>query len=146
MAVLHSKVNFRDLVFVSEVYREDGTLIWKKSRDENKWLWVVTAVEFSDGDCIEEMYSLHRVELKETNWETRRRFVPEEKKYPVWFIYKVEDVIYSFDNNCFKFLCESRNSIRRTNPDKSLSRYFRDRYSKEELVKLLDSYKNRFKH
>lgn len=139
--IFHSKVSLKDLVYVTEIYRDDGSFIWKKSRDENKWLGVVTAIEFCDGDCLEELYTLHRVELR---WEGFR-FCPVKEKYPSGFVYKVDDVIYSMKNNGFKFLVESRNSIRWTNPDRSLSKWFRANCTLEELEWLYNRYTSWFK-
>ena len=141
----HSKLDMRDLVFVSEIFREDWTFIGKKSRDSNKWLGVVVAVEFSDWDVIEENYSLNRVIITEQHWRKSFKFIPEQNKYPASFIYKVKDIVYSFKNNWFKFLSESRNSIRWTNPDKTLSKYFREWFTCEQLEKLLEDYNNWFK-
>lgn len=139
--VFHSKCDLKSLVYVTEIYREDGSFIGKKSRDENKWLGVVTAIEFCDGDCLEELYTLHKVEIR---WEWFR-FLPVPCKYSSGFVYKVEDVIYSMKNNGFKFLVESRNSIRRTNPDRSLSKWFRNNCVLEELEALYSRYMSWFK-
>lgn len=139
--LFHSKCSFRDLVFVSEIYREDWSFIGKKSRDTNKWLGVVVSIEFTDWDKIEELYTVHRVHIK----GDRFKFVPEQYKYPANFVYKVEDVIYSFDNTEFKFLSERRNNIKWVNPDKALSKYFRENTSRDEMVDLLERYRMWFK-
>ena len=141
--IFHSKVWFMDLCYVSEIYREDWTFIGKKSWRDDKFLAIVNSIEFVNADKVEELYTIFRVVVKWDKYisdEWSFLFIPEERKYPVNFVIKVEDVINSYwDKEEFNFLSESRNERRWVNPDKSIAKYFK--WKKEEVVNVYNYYK-----
>ena len=80
--IFHSKGQLRWFVYVSEIYREDWSFIWKKSWRDEKFLGLVHSIEFVDWDKVEELYSVYRVEFKwewymSDKWEFR--FVLDDK-------------------------------------------------------------------
>lgn len=143
--IFHSKCGFSSLCYVSEIYRDDGSFIGKKSGRDDKFLAIVNSIEFVNADKVEELYTVFRVIVKDDKYISDKwsfLFVPEERKYPVNFVIKVEDVISSYwDKDEFNFLSESRNERRWVNPDKSIAKYFK--WKKEEVIKVYEEY-NRF--
>lgn len=139
--LFHSKCRLREPVIVTEVFREDWSFIGKRLWRENKFPAIVYAVRFIDGDILQEEYMVYRIVEKKGRWDDwRYNFIRNENWYPSNFVSKVDDILYSYEGK-FKFLSESVNNIRWTNPDKKLAQSLQAMFPKEDLLQLKEDLK-----